>query len=1030
MPNVVSIPPGVPFLATLVENLFSGNLIEGFQLAEDPLALARVTIWLPTRRSVRKLQGEILSKLDSNSAVLPNIRALSEPQEETFLFTDQSSLNHVSVSLIDRQLILGRLIHSWATILNQKQQSLYEGAEIIMPSSMADAVFFADDLARLIDIVMTEELDWSRLEEFVPDEHAEWWKVTLKLLKIAIKAWPDYLNERGLCDPNIIRTKALHHQAAIYRNQDPQLEVVIAAGSTGSIPATAKLLKTIANMEKGLVILPGLDRDMDRETWDKIDLNEDNDSRKSEPAHPQFGLKRLLSYLKISIDEVNHIGTVDKKSARVREHLVSEALRPSFSTDRWQEFLLQCSSKQRQEALSNVALIEASSEHQEALALALALRETLESPSKTVALITPDRNLARRVRSELKRLGLECDNSTGMELRNLPQGQFLQLIVHVAFSRSDPIALVSLLKHPFSYFGLPAETHIRGAITLELTVFRNFANPIRPHEVPSRLAKAKSKITKENHFSFSKISTADWENAAILAKQVAAIFPETENEIKTLSNLALSTIQKVEACGRTNQDSLNHIYDDECGKALYQFLAEMLDCDGSFVVSSIEWPKIVDSLLSKRMVRLVETNCSRLSILSPIEARLQQYDRVVLGGLNEKRWPVVTQNDPFLSRSQKSELFLPSPDRLIGLAAHDFQMLMGIEDIILSLSKNLRNTPSVPSRWVQRICLLGGEESVNAMRKKGTRFMDWADQIDQPQGQGKLISQPAPKPPVHDRPMSLSVTEIQSWIEDPYVIYARHILKLRPLGSLIPQEKDQDREKGILYHAILEDLSLLRSQTTEPLCEDRLQRLMKKHFDRANIRRDQYNLWWIHFEEILNNFQLWDESQRQRIIDSYVEIYGKMQLESGFVLKGKVDRIDVKIGGGVEIIDYKTSQRPTKKSVKQLESPQLPLEALMVYAGAFKSLGIRSVEELSYVRLCPNGEIRIDGLTYGQKNLSANQLSYQVLEKLRTQIKAYNNPNQPYLSKARLIQGQRWPDDYDHLARVREWSINGEIKDE
>jgi ATP-dependent helicase/nuclease subunit B len=68
---------------------------------------------------------------------------------------------------------------------------------------------------------------------------------------------------------------------------------VIAAGSTGSLPATAELLHTVACLPQGCVVLPGLDTDLDEESWQAMG-----------EQHPQFGLRELLTSLGINRSDV------------------------------------------------------------------------------------------------------------------------------------------------------------------------------------------------------------------------------------------------------------------------------------------------------------------------------------------------------------------------------------------------------------------------------------------------------------------------------------------------------------------------------------------------------------------------------------------------------------------------------------------------------------------------------------------------------------------------------------------------------
>ena len=400
-PRVRSIPPGADFIPTLVEHLLDGRLVPGFTPRTDPLALASATIWVPTRRAVRTLTATFVKNFEGRATLLPRILALGDAEDDD-PFAASSLLSPTPKAVLDgieRRLLLTRLISAWTASLKPEQEALFAGLDIVVPATLADAIGMADHLGGLMDSVATEEADWSKLGDLVPDELQEWWQLTLRFLEIATDTWPAILSERGLADPAQERVAALRHQAELYATRGSK-GPVIAAGSTGSIPATAELLTAIARLPQGVVVLPGLDRDLDEGTWAKVDLPDNpRDDTGTAPAHPQFGLRLLLNRIGVGRDQVDHMGIANDDTGvlRMRERIVSEALRPADSTDHWHAFMETVSEEQRAAALYGIALVEATNEREEALAIALALRETLNQPDATAALVTPDRNLARRV---------------------------------------------------------------------------------------------------------------------------------------------------------------------------------------------------------------------------------------------------------------------------------------------------------------------------------------------------------------------------------------------------------------------------------------------------------------------------------------------------------------------------------------------------------------------------------------------------------------------------------------------------------
>jgi ATP-dependent helicase/nuclease subunit B len=185
-----------------------------------------------------------------------------------------------------------------------------------------------------------------------------------------------------------------------------------------------------------------------------------------------------------------------------------------------------------------------------------------------------------------------------------------------------------------------------------------------------------------------------------------------------------------------------------------------------------EWPQAVQALVADLSVKPAPGGHPRISIWGTLEARLQTVDLMILGGLNEGVWPAQTQNDQFLTRGMKAGLGLEPPESRIGLAAHDFQMAMGQKRVILSRSERAEGAPSIASRWWQRLTTFAGEDPSNAMRAEGNRYLDYARAMEAGID-AKPAPRPKPAPPLAARPKSLSVTEVETLIRDPYAIYAK-----------------------------------------------------------------------------------------------------------------------------------------------------------------------------------------------------------------------------------------------------------------
>ncbi len=1035
-PRVSSIPPGADFIPTLVEHLLEGRLVPGFTPLDDPLALANATIWVPTRRAVRTLTATFVKNFDGRATLLPRILALGDAEDDDpFAATGFAGSQTPKPVLdgIERRLLLTRLIFAWTRSLKPEQHALFDGNEIVVPATLADAVGMADQLGTLMDSVATEEADWSKLVDLVPDDLQEWWQLTLRFLAIATETWPAILAERGLADGAQERAAALRHQAELYATRGAK-GPVIAAGSTGSIPATAALLKAVAHLPNGVVVLPGLDRDLDDETWAKVDLPDNpRDDTGTAPAHPQFGLRRLLEAIGIARDQVAHLGIAndDPGVLRVRERIVSEALRPADSTDRWHTVMEAISEDQRAAALAGIALVEAPGEREEALAIALALRETLERADATAALVTPDRNLARRVAVEMRRFGVTVDDSAGLPLHNRSAGIVARLVVRQAFGSADPSNIVALLKHPLACFGIEAAVARQAAQAFELAGLRGALEPIGNGQFLDGLHTALGERNKERprlRPAVLRFCDADWDGAKRLAEKLDTLFPDdtASGETASVGAWAQRSRDLIAACVCTTDDSLDYVSERASWQALQDFLAELEEQTDSLPVTGAEWPDVFEALMQDRPVRFTGGLHPRVTILGPLEVRLQSYDRIVLGGLNEKTWPGAGRSDPFLSRPMKTALGLPTPERRTGLAAHDFSQLLGMGDVVLTRAKRADNAPTVASRWVQRLETVAGSSAAAAMALRGRKFLDWATALDAPTGDVKSASQPKPTPPVDVRPQQLSVTQIATWIADPYAIYARKILKLEALAPLV-READH-RERGTLFHKAVETYVALpaHKRTLKDLLYAGDVEFKVNIVPNAVLVR-----WWPRFEQAASAFAAWDAEYGAGIEKIVAEPWGETQDGlDGFTLTGKADRFDMAHDGTLVLWDYKTTSGPSAAAVRRLAAPQLPLLAEMARRGAFEEL-TGPVDALGYIRLLGGGDFKAevaagpDAKTRNptQEITDAGALAGASWGKLAKLVVAYRSQDKPYISKARYLEDQPYASDYDHLARVAEWSV-------
>lgn len=1012
--HICCIPTGVSFVDALAFGLMR-------ETASDPLSLSAISILLPNRRACRAVQEAFL-RLGASGG-----RALMLPRLMPLGDLDESELGLQGIALdlslgeglgdelppempgMRRHLLLAQLVQAAAAA------TLPGGGDM----SFDQAARLAGELARLLDQVETERLNFADIRHLAPEELAEHWQLTLRFLDILQQNWPEILEQEGAVDAANRRNLLLERQCRLWRERPPQ-HPVIAAGSTGSIPASADLIATIAGLPQGLVILPGLDGNADSDTWQEIRLD---------PAHPQFGLAQLLDRLRAAPETVwiwPHLLPEGPQRAAppTRNRLVSAALLPANATSEWPAIAAKLKKPDgiAELAWRDVRRIDCRTEQEEAGIIALMLREAVAQPAPyRAALVTPDRGLARRVAAELRRWGIVIDDSAGTPLPMTGPGLFFRLIAEALAEELAPVPLLALLKHPLAAAGSTHGGFQHQVRLLERTVLRG------PRPGPGLAGLEAAFAAAEIHDMTERQSLralldrlrllladlGDWHGSLPLGERLAA-------HIRLAEALA----------ARPEGEGSAFLWQGEAGEALAGFAADMLQAaQGMAAIDPLSYATLVGELLNAVDVRPRFGLHPRLFIWGPLEARLQQVDLMILGGLNEGVWPGEVAVDPWLNRPMRQKFGLPSLERKIGLAAHDFQQALGAAQVVMTRAQRVGGKPSVPSRWLLRLDaflralgIVEPIEGASLYRGWQTR-LDWPDRI-------AAIGRPEPRPGAKYRPDQLPVTDIEKWMRDPYVLYARRILKLKKLDPL-----DQDAgavDLGILFHGIL-DRFLRQNPLPLPVdAESRLLRVGEEEFTQHMARPAVWAFWWPRFCQMAAWFVAEMRARENDLASIVTESSGRLTLDSvspPFTLTAKADRLDVRRDGGVVIIDYKTGKPPSALDVALGFSPQLPLEAAIALRGGFERVKAAPVVALEFWHL-KGGRVGSAIMPVKDPDTKAEAdpmiLADEAYQGLIELVQHFSREDAVYMAGPRESFALSF-NDYLHLARYAEWSNEGEL---
>lgn len=1009
--RVLTIDGALPFADTL-----AAGLLERYGGSDS--GLADLLVLLPTRRAGRSLREAFLRQGGGTPMLLPRMAALGDVEEDELLLAPalgEAGAEALEIPPeIDKLQRLGLLTQ---LILKRAQA---QGAESWGVSTPGQAAALATELARLLDSLQIEEVGIDRLAGIVPERFADHWRLTLRFLGILSENWPALLREIGAVDPATRRNLLLRAQAQLWRAQPPA-HPVIAAGSTGSIPATRELLLAVASLPQGSVVLPGLDRHLSAAQW-----------RALEQSHPQFGLRELLAALQCAPDEVEDWRSPLPAGNAARVKMWSQALQPAEEHE--------LPHPPPAEALQGMTRLDCATPQQEALAIALILRGVLETPGRSGALVTADRALARRVAGELQRWDIAIDDSAGTALGDTPPAVLLRLLLAAVESELAPVPLLSLLQHPLCAVGLPRAEALDRVRALDQFLLRG----PRPG---SGLAGLRQALVAAQEGAPQGLLTLLQRIGRLLDRLEPALQPlqaamaVNAARVPELARALVQAGQSIAATADAGGDQA--LWQGQAGEALQSLLMDAIERGEAFgQIDGKGWPGLFDELLRGQVVRSRFGLHPRLYIWGPLEARLQRADVMVLGGLNEGSWPPLVDAGPWLTRPMREELGLPLPERRIGLAAHDFVQAACAPVVYLSRAERAEGAPTVKARWLARLdALLGrGENAAEppADIAAGAQWLHWADLLDQP---ADVVSAkpPRPAPPLEARPRQLSATAIELWRKDPYALYARTVLRLRPLDPL-----DMDptaRDRGNLIHGVLDQFLTDCGGIVGADAEQRLIALGWQRFLQSLDRPSERAFWWPRFERAAHWFVATQrERQEEKIALALAEAEGRISLHGpggAFVVTAKADRIDRLGDGTLEIIDYKTGASPSPDQVAAGYAPQLPLEALIALQAGFARDGRTAqgrTARLSYWRLRgkdDGGEIEN---VLVQKKFAKTMAEYarpgesllQTLLRLTEhsliqRIARYDNPATPYLSQPRPSFAGFG--EYDHLARVKEWSV-------
>ena len=949
--KVFNIQASKPFLETLIYGIKT-------RFGSNPILLSSIKIFLPTKRACKNFDEIFLETNNYKPTFIPKTYPIGDLDANEIMassFANNADKNNdfnQSISEYEERII-------FANLINLKFKN--ENCNIIHNLETAN------DLIKIYNECIKDEINLDKILELNLTELTIKLSEIKKMLSILAKDYPDYLTKIGKTSPEHNKIDLINRLRILWEN-NPTSEIIIFAGSTGSVPATRKLIKTVTDLPNGYVVLPSVDHLLDDHSWNKIDYN-----------HPQFMLKQLIDFMGIerkSINEWDQKIVYESNSAFISNFMLPEAV-----TYKWHSLVKNLS-------LNNFKILPCETLATEAEIISLMIRESLEKKINKMIVVTNNNNLKTMIIANLKRWEIKIKDPDGNKISETDLGKVFILAAKMIESDFSAIDTLAFLKQETLF-----EKNL--VVEFEKVVFRGLK--LKPGIIPI--------LIKIEHFPDLK-------------EFLHNILKKSENLIKLCSKKAefkefLKT--HIELIENLSNDKLS-LYNNHIGESTHLYLSELFKISDTIGrVTFSEYLYIFEDFLSKQKISTEETSYSGVEILNSIDARLVKADLIILAGLNNGIWPSKTQVNQWINKSIRNFLGMHPEEYLASKSAHDFYKLCHMSNVIITYSSYINQEPAYPSKWIIRLETLAEYLGLKANLITNEPWNEIVKSIDQKEPK-QLPKIPAPTPKLELRPRKLSVTKIETLIRNPYIIYTSEILKLKPLDSI--EKEPNSADFGTIVHLVLESYS----KSSKHL---KASRELLLSIAESTIKKYQgfyiYPFWLAKLNKICNSFfEYYNLVQTNNNIFS--EVSGKLAFESpggSFILTSKADCILIDTSNNIQILDYKTGSIPSLHECKELTAPQLPLEGIIAHHGGFdcQIQGVNyNLKALTYLLLkANNDDIETQNLCEILNDDFIN-LSKQYLHNLIAKYDLENTGYELILNNKTITKYQ----DYQHFCRVKE----------
>lgn len=1024
-PRVFTVAPDKPFLTAIARGIIE-------KTGDDPLKLSDYTILVPDRNTRDLLRQAFMEQQGGRPGIMPRIDSPGDMDNDD-----------LGLKVSDNP-ILSQALMDIPPPVPQLHRQLMLAEEILkipgMASSVQKAIKLGGELGRFLDDLQRNNIELKNVEKLVPAQFKGQWSHTAEFLKILTETWPARLEKLGMVDPEDHKNALIQIQALHWR-QNPTNKPMIAVGFAETTPAVLSLLQSVSQLPQGAVVLPGLDTGLDQRSWDVLN-----------PVHPQYAFKKMLAAFDTERADVaewqaklppppharaNDLATTNAE----RQKLLREVMRPAGTSDGWaglkarKKGVMRPANKNGMPesdpreidsiALSGMDLITCSSQQEEASVIALKMRETLEIPGRTASFVTEDRSLARRVAARLRYWKIECEDSAGKSLAETQSGIYLLATAAMAADEWAPVSMLEALKHPLAALGDKPQDFAEKLFRLEDVTLHGPRPAPGAQGLRASLTAAFNRAARRPEPKPKKeLDAAKKELDTLVNALEAAGKPLFDKmalgKVLPFKEFLDDHIRFAEALAKTDKESgASRLWRGDEGVKAARFFTQLRDA-AKYIpdVSGRDYVDVLQGLMRDINVQPATQPHPLLKILTPEQARLVKSDITIIGGLNDEVWPKRPNESPWLSPDMVKAIGLPPVEESIGRSAHQFMQAVSNPNVQLSRAVRSNDAPAVASPFLTRLMMVLKGAGLEDDLQSKSQLLDIHTAMHTP-AEVTPIAPPEPRPPVEVRPKQLPATAIESLMRDPYTVYAKYILKIRPRDPL--DASPSVSERGTFTHDALDTFVKKYPDRLPDNAKEELLRIGEETFKTRMNNPSVQSFWWPRFERIADWFVKFENERREMTRNLGTEVRGKLEIDLGdgetFTLTAIADRIDRNAEDQTVIIDYKTGAVPTQKSVALGFSPQLTLEALIAFTGGFDKIDANEVGEVQYWKLSggrPAAEVtKVKG--------DVRQLVSEAKDGVTNLVKAFHDKNTPYLSTPKPEWAPRYH-SYEHLSRVGEWS--------